>query len=519
MPSERFKHGYAHDVFLSYTHADDQPDAGRRWVTQFVSDLEARLQSVSGKSVNIWRDESRLAAADRFNDTIAQALRSSAILVVVLSPSYFASEYCRKEREVFSDHARAEGKESVGTRSRVVKVAKFRVGLEKYPPDLRELLEHKFFVESPNSTMCREFHLSDDPAIRERYKTRIDDVAQEVANLLAALEPARPLAESNGLVYLAETTSDLEPQRDELRRQLEQLRYEVQPRAELRLLSARELRNAVAEMIEKCQIAIHPVGAYYGIVPEGVEGKSVVQIQLELAKTASRNGDLPKIIWVPEGMVPQEEVQKRFLERLRTEFAGRGFDFLEGPYSAMATRVEDRLKASARGSRDVSAPPSGVYLVCGNRDRSLAKTLRSFLFHQRFQVEWPPNSLNSDELTGNPEHQKLMRRNSAHLVVHGETGEGWIQDRIRELNEVQQQGTISSQTTSPQAIPRQAIYLANPRRDDKEDILVHDIVLLEGYAPSAVGDVLKPYLDRIGGTAAAAPSATEDAASAAGGLS
>ena len=99
MSPPRFQHGYAHDVFVSYTHTDDQPDAGRRWVTQFTNDFRARLEIVSGHTVDIWRDEEKLDAADRFNDTIAQAVGGSAVLVVVLSPSYFNSEYCQKETQ------------------------------------------------------------------------------------------------------------------------------------------------------------------------------------------------------------------------------------------------------------------------------------------------------------------------------------------------------------------------------------------------------------------------------------
>src|SRR5258708_1758670 len=83
MPPPRFQHGYAYDVFLSYTQTDDQPDAGRRWVTQFMNDLRTRLEIVSGHAVNIWRDEEKLRAADRFNDTIAHAVAGSAVLLVV----------------------------------------------------------------------------------------------------------------------------------------------------------------------------------------------------------------------------------------------------------------------------------------------------------------------------------------------------------------------------------------------------------------------------------------------------
>jgi len=489
MSPPRFQHGYAHDVFVSYTHTDDQPDAGRRWVTQFTNDFRARLEIVSGHTVDIWRDEEKLDAADRFNDTIAQAVGGSAVLVVVLSPSYFNSEYCQKERERFYEQARRDSKESVGGKARVVKVAKFRVGLERYPQDLRQLLEHRFYTEMPGSALCKEFHLSDDPDIRKRYDTKIDDVAQEVTGLLAALEPAGTAADAKGLVYLAETTSDVETQCDNLRRHLLQLGYDVQPKTELRLLPAREIRQFVTETIRKCRLAVHPVGAYYGYVPEGAEGKSIVQIQLELARADVRNGDLERIIWVPEGLNPTEveDVQKKFLERVRTEFAGRGFEFLERPFRALASRVEDRLKAPPREANGAQMP-SGIYLVCHNSDRALAKTVRSFLFNQRREVEWTPVSLGLADLTGNPEHEKLLCRNQVHLVLYGETDEAWIQDRIRELNASRQAGTA----------PVQAIYLANPPRPDKEEILVRDVALLEGYSPVTVADALRPLLDRLG---------------------
>jgi len=38
MPSPRFHHGSAHDVFISYTHADNQPDRIGAWVERFQSD-------------------------------------------------------------------------------------------------------------------------------------------------------------------------------------------------------------------------------------------------------------------------------------------------------------------------------------------------------------------------------------------------------------------------------------------------------------------------------------------------
>jgi hypothetical protein len=485
---ERFRHGFAHDIFLSYTHTDDQPDAGRRWVTQFLEDLRARLEIVSGHGIDIWRDQEKLGAADRFNDSIAQGIRDSALLLVILSPAYFNSSYCRQERETFYGDAARRPMPPPG-KAAVIKVAKYRVPLDRYPPDLRELLEYRFYVESAGK-VCKEFLLSEDPEVRARQASRVDDVAQKVAALLAALEPVSQTAETKGSVYLAETTSDLEPQRDELRRHLIQLGYEVEPKTELRLYPARDVERIVTETIRSCRMSVHPLGAYYGFVPEGAEGKSVIQMQLELSRRDGRNGDLPRVVWVPEGLIPQEDVQKKFLEKVRQEYAGRGFELLERPYRTLTALVEDRLKTQPAETQP-GAAPSGTYLVCDNADRALAKSVRSFLFNQNLEVEWTPVALAATDLTGNPEHEKLLQRNGAHLVLHGATSELWLQDRIHELNRVRQ--------AAGAAAPVQVIYLADPRRDDKDEILVRGIDLVEGYGPQTVGGALQPFVDRSPG--------------------
>jgi hypothetical protein len=489
MPPPRFQHGYKHDVFLSYTHTDNQEAAGLRWVSEFTRQLHARLEIVSGHSIDLWRDEEKLGGADRFNETIASAVRNSAVLLVVLSPSYFNSEPCQNERAEFYAQAKRHGKECVAGKARVVKAAKFWVPLDKYPDDLRALLEYKFYAEIPlGSGRHKEFYLAEDQQIRDRHPALVDDVAQEIACILAGLEPVTAPAKSQGMIYVAETTSDVESHRDDLRRRLTQLGYEVEPKKELRLLPAREIRNFVAETIQECCLAIHPVGAYFGFVPEGADGKSVVQMQIELAQMDCRNGNLGRIIWVPEGLVPQEETQKSFLERLRTDYAGRGFEFLERPFRALATCVEDRLKAPSRQSRVAGMPPPDVYVVCDNSDRALAKNIRFFLYSQGRRVEVTPASLAQVDLTGDPEHEKLLQRNRAHLVLHGETSDGWIQDRIRELDDLRAAGRSAVQ----------AIYLANPRREDKDDILVRDIALLPGYSPLTIADALKPFLEQTG---------------------
>ena len=150
--------------------------------------------------------------------------------------------------------------------------------------------------------------------------------------------------------------------------------------------------------------------------------------------------------------------------------------------------------AAPAGARAPARP--GVYLICDKADRALAKSVRSFIFSQRWPIEWTPIGI--DDLAASAEHQRLLARNHGHLVLHGQTSEGWLQDRIRELAAARQDGG-----------PRvQAIYVADPERPDKDDILVHDVEVLPGYSPASIGASLQPFLQAL-----------EEAARAGGGAS
>src|SRR5262245_53002780 len=100
---------------------------------------------VSGQGILTWRDD-RLSGADRFKPEIEEQLLGSAVLVAIVTPSYFRSDWCAAERKKFIERAQADRGLDVGHKARVVKAAKTRVSLDLYPQELRELLEFRFYV-------------------------------------------------------------------------------------------------------------------------------------------------------------------------------------------------------------------------------------------------------------------------------------------------------------------------------------------------------------------------------------
>jgi TIR domain len=95
-------------AFFSYAHDDAKTD--QRLVEALTTELEIR---VTARLVNdrfvIWRDTNGLRTADLWNLKIENAVRDSDLLIVLLTPRWITSDYCRKEYTIFQKIQTAAG--------------------------------------------------------------------------------------------------------------------------------------------------------------------------------------------------------------------------------------------------------------------------------------------------------------------------------------------------------------------------------------------------------------------------
>ncbi len=87
----------SYDVFISYPRADSRPDArGLHWVEALHDRLVEDFESY-GRPLRVFLDTDEIASMDDWGRRILVGLRQSKVLLCCLSPSYFASNYCRME--------------------------------------------------------------------------------------------------------------------------------------------------------------------------------------------------------------------------------------------------------------------------------------------------------------------------------------------------------------------------------------------------------------------------------------
>src|SRR5262245_55881958 len=362
--------GYNNDVFISYSHIDNQPfgNPGGGWVDIFHEQLQNFVNVHVGRRTNVWRDR-RLTGAEVFSDEIEQQLRSSAVLVSIISPGYMQSEWCNRELLGFTKAANDRGNLRVGNLQRAVKVLRLPVERSVLPTLLDEVLGVQFYRVDPASGRARDFLLDSSADALQVFRARVDDVAQDLSRLLGAMTASADAAaaamppSTAATVFLAWTTGDLSEEREKLRRELEARNYRVVPTG-APPLDATGVRASVLAALPEAKVAIHLIGALYGFVPEG-EARSIIELQSDDLIYQASNSAAARMFWFAPNAQPQDARLSAFVDRLQQQppQGGRVDLLANQTIEDLKTLALDRLSPASKAAPGAAKAASAlVYL-------------------------------------------------------------------------------------------------------------------------------------------------------------
>lgn len=487
---------HKYDIFISYGHLDDEDPAGdvKGWVDLLVDRLPRLVSNNLGYLPTVWRDERSLHGNDLLTAAISEGVTTSLLLIPILSPRYVQSDWCRRELEAFCQSEPPPG--APAFRSRIFKIIKtpllFHLA-KKEPEALRELIGYSFY--EMEGEMPVEFGPEVVPSKDPRYWTALRRLAWDISNMLVALKHAKdattgPLVmptsqatptvtitpsatPTNGdkkYVYLAETTSDLNKERELVRDELRQRGYGVLPDEKLPAAELQLIQDAVNKSLARCVLSVHLIGKRYGSTPED-NPRSLVCIQDDLAaQRTAKDPNFSRLLWMPQGlMTPALEItderQKEFVTALQNRVGERA-ELLQTTIEDLKTRIIEKLNPL---SKQAAAKPTRsklkqVYLICENRDRSFIRPIKEYLFKQNIEViTW------LDGETGRTlmdYHHKNLRECDAALVYFGNGDEPWVRKNLEDLEKAYGYGRENDWLAS-------AVYVGAPPSDQKEDFLTH----------------------------------------------
>ena len=349
-------HAFIDDVFISYRHLDNEllDEQGKGWVDNFHERFESVLAEALGYEPSIWRDP-RLPGNVYFADTLEERIKNTAVLISILSPGYIQSEWCIGELREFCGLAEQTSGLLVGDKMRVFKVIKTHIDREQHPPEFQKQLGYEFYEVDKATKRPVAFGQELGRNRDQRYWSKLDDLAWDVKQILSIINPrfktpsaVSVFARSQGSVYLAQTTRDLSEERDQIKRELQNRGYDILPAGELPFISP-NYEKAVRECVGQTKLSVHLIGGNYGIVPEGAGNRSIVRLQNEIAAERNRDKSFSRLLWMPIGLTPQEDVQAQFIEHLRTDaVTQQGAELLQTPLEELKNVIQLRLSSNGQ---------------------------------------------------------------------------------------------------------------------------------------------------------------------------
>ncbi len=484
------------DVVITYSMLDDQPLLSGRpgWISQLHQNLQVRVAQLSGKQVAVVKHSDSTLSSEVEAEVLKQ-IPNAKTVVSVLSPPFAHSDECQRVVESFWKSATESGQFEIDNHTRLLNVIKTPVAADELPPDLRALytglVPYEFFERDPQTGRLREFDEAFGSTALQRFHERVYDVAHDISQVLKYLGDAAHGSEKRTAnpktIFLAATTSDLEPQRDQLRRELIELGHTVIPKRPLPLVAS-ELVAVVQGCLEQADVAIHFVGEHFGLVPEATE-LSVVALQNQVAARFCDNSSLKRLIWIPKGLQPRDDRQASFLRQLQADphsVTGAELiaDTLENLKVLLRTRWE---REQAERDKPAQKPAAGsaprVYLICDQQDEAALEPLEDFFYEQGIEVSLP--GFEAEESEVQQIHVQNLRDCDAALIYYGAAGMHWVDFKMRDL-----QKAAGYREGRPIAVS--AVFVAPPfnHRKDRFKSVSTEVIRQkeETFAPGLLAD-------------------------------
>lgn len=353
--------GYHHDVFISYAHADNFTLFGSvQWVSDFVADLEALLAKKLGttEKPDVWIDH-ELAKNIPLDTALTDEIKNAATYLVIMSPAYLESAWCKKERQQFFNILKQRG-----STTRVFLVEIDKLEKENYPMEIDEnLVPYKFWTQDKDA-LPRTLGIPDRNT-EDYYKCLLDiviDMAKELKKIknISVDKPAA-VKESKGNVFLAQVTDDLDERREEVKRYLKDEGYRILPEENwYPSYESAELKPRIEQGLNDCSLYVQLLSSLQGKKLSGSDER-ITKFQFDIAKATGKK----LMVWRSPDLKTEEISDAGMRALLESEYI-RAED-LEGFKSALKTALLPQLESPLIDTH--SDNPRFVYICTDARDR------------------------------------------------------------------------------------------------------------------------------------------------------
>jgi hypothetical protein len=488
-----FVPGFEFDIFVSYSHVDNLPVEGLRWVEKFHDRLQVELCRREGTyDIRIWRD-GELDGNQKFDRTLQTKLEKSAVLLCLHSPGYQKSDYCTRERDWFEGAHRKQL--LVGDRSRIFNVLLFDMPHSRWPDAFQGDSGFPFFqVDRPENEgfpleirgdiFGERLHRLTGALLTTLHALRDAKVPPPVAGPATAPEPK----EQRGRLFFAKVSDSLAARKKRVMSELAGEGFEVLEAAPPPFENPAH-DETVEQRIKQTDLAIHLLDGFPGGQIPG-EPKGYIQRQAEIGRSART----PQLIWIPKDLAlddqpdedePEERAYRSFVRELESGSRSAEYDFIRGSPSEITHEILNRLARPKTPPPAVSSQKS-VLLDFHPKDEPYFYNVYQYLDEHGIQAKL--NRAVDDSRGSVSRFEEQLEQVNALIVFFGNVARDWVLERV----------IAAARTTALRRYPVKAfgIYVAPPRKaeggmpDDWRPLTVHPMDNTGGFDPASLAPLL-----------------------------
>jgi hypothetical protein len=499
----------AQQIYISYARADDlapptEADSHMGFVSFLDAQLRYELAQLGPPQPRLWRDTGQIGAGDRFESLIEEAIAGSSLFLVVLSRSWLASQWCRRELDLFRYRWSSETEDQV--KRRIVIVARHPVPVAELPELLRGQQGYRFFDDHGAADgVTREFFF------RGKTDARYFDLLLQLAQYLRGLgeaelslvprsiaPAARPIPKGR-MVFLAKPGADMRLAYNQLSLELEARGYAVTPPPNTDI----PLEGAVAFVdaaLAEAELSVHALGERLGYAPE--DSLPILQLQLTRAATRTQaGGGFRRVLWVPRFLEGGEEARDPFavvarLDRqLDTDIING--DSLSGFMESLMYQLASRADTTAK----ISLPTSDnltVYVYHHPEDVEFATEVGLAL--REYEIATILPALEGDPAEVNRFHRDSLRVCQAFVLCWANAPEVWVRASIRQSHDWKAVGrsgpfAVRALAVGPPLGARKLMLIRLPPKDEIDTVL--DMTALSSLSAEALEPLVSTIASRL----------------------
>ncbi len=372
------------------------------WINSFQSILETSLQQITRQAINV--DKSFLGeiiAGQKFK-----------VLVELLPNADFEDI----DEQLFGD--------------------KRTIQVNCHPDIIKEISKESFIVnlydEIKNNPVDITGRIDE---LKNEVWLKFLDIAYEIRE---AVTTRRESKRVKGKIFVAETSSEQNVNRETIIRELEHLGYNILPDKHFPK-DMNSFSELVHNSMKECFLSIHIIGNFYAPLIKNIDVSSI-ELQNDLfhevaAELNTKGQILKRLVWIPPDIKPKSEKQKLYIESFKRNIELlKNTEIIQAPIEVFKTIIEGKAQSilESKTTKEVDKKEiSSVYLISNNLNSDYYNVMKSELLNHKLDVLEVVDTNNKIELIQN--HYYNLINCDALLIDYSVSNSQWLNSKLSDV--------------------------------------------------------------------------------------